>query len=108
MTGKAALIASRSIEAALIVIGVLVPVVPNTSNIVLSWDLLAIVYLAIRISRLRRSGRGRPSAWLTRGIGGRAGLLFTILTSVVGIIAGLSIVLSEDGSEKTFEAMPRR
>lgn len=102
MTGKMALIASRSIEAALIVIGVLVPVAPNTSNIVLSWDVLAVVYLAIRIARLRRSGRGRHSAWLTHGIGGRTGLLFTILTSVVGIIAGLSIVLSEDGTDKTF------
>jgi uncharacterized membrane protein len=105
MTGKAALIASRSIEAALIVIGVLVPLVPNTSNIVLCWDLLAVVYLAIRIGRLRRSGRGRHSDWLTHGIGGRAGLLFTILTSVVGIIAGLSIVLIPDGEDKTYASV---
>jgi uncharacterized membrane protein len=99
MTGKAALIASRTIEAGLIVIGVLVPVIPDTSNIILCWDLLAVIYLAIRISRLRRSGRGAPSAGLSHGLGGRAGLLFTIFTSVVGIIAGLSIVLSEDGDK---------
>ena len=99
MTDKAALIASRTIEVALIVIGVLVVIAPNTSNIILTWDLLAIVYLAIRIARLRRSGRGRPSAGLANGLGGRAGLLFTIFTSVVGIIAGLSIVLSEDGDK---------
>jgi len=105
MAGKAALIASRSIEAALIVLGVLVLFIPNTSNIVLCWDLLAVVYLAIRITRLRRSGRGRHSAWITHGLGGRTGLLFTIFTSVVGIVAGLSIVLSEDGSDKAFASI---
>jgi uncharacterized membrane protein len=99
MTGKVALIASRTIEAALIILGVLVLVVTDTSSIILVWDLLAIVYLAIRISRLRRSGRGRPSAGLTHGLGGRAGLLFTIFTSAVGIVAGLSIVLSPEGDK---------
>lgn len=105
MKGKAALVASRIIEAALIVLGVLVVVVPNTSNILLCWDLLAVAYLAIRIARLRRSGRDRNSAWLTHGLGGRAGLWFTIFTSVVGIIAGLSIVLSEDGGDKAFASL---
>jgi uncharacterized membrane protein len=99
MTGKVAFIASRTIEAALIVLGVMVLFIPNTSNIILVWDLLAVVYLAIRIGRLRRSGRGRPSTGLTHGLGGRAGLLFTVFTSAVGIIAGLSIVLSTDGDK---------
>jgi uncharacterized membrane protein len=99
MAGKAALIASRTIEAALIIIGVLVVVANDTSNIILVWDLLAIVYLAIRIARLRRSGRHGHPAGISNGLGGRAGLIFTIFTSLVGIIAGLSIVLSEDAEK---------
>jgi uncharacterized membrane protein len=102
MTGKMAFIASRIIEVALIVLGVLVLFAGQPEGFILGWDLLAVIYIGIRMSRLRRDGRGRATGWLERGLGGRAGLLFTIFASVVGITAGLSIVLSEDGAEKQF------
>src|SRR5690349_777331 len=99
MAGKAALIASRSIEAALITIGVLVVLIEDNILLLFVWDLLAIAYLAIRIARLRRSGRHGHPAGLSNGLGGRAGLIFTIFTSLVGIIAGLSIVLSTESDK---------
>jgi len=103
MASKAALIASRFIEAALIVLGIVVLFAEGdfTNIVLLFWDALAVAYLLIRIRRLRRSGKGLANGWLAQGIGGRIGLLFTILTSVVGIGAGLSIVASEDGFDKT-------
>ncbi|MBB2946462.1 putative membrane protein [Actinoplanes lutulentus] len=108
MAGKAALIASRFIEVALLVAGALVFVAPEPNRITLVWDILAIVYLAIRMSRLRRDGRGKATAWLAHGLGGRTGLIFTIFTSLVGLSAGVS-VLFEEGADKTnaaFVAVP--
>ncbi|MCO8275530.1 DUF1345 domain-containing protein [Actinoplanes sp. TRM 88003] len=100
MTSKVALITSRFIEAALIVLGVMVVVLENTTVWIACWDLLAVVYIATRIRSLRRARNGDSAGWLSHGLGGRAGLIFTIFTSLVGIIAGLMIVLSEDGDQQ--------
>lgn len=100
MTSKAAFLASRSIEAALIVLGILVIFAESTDVVILFWDLLAMVYLSIRVTRLRRARRSERSEGLDRGLGGRAGLAFTVFTSVTGIVAGLSIVMSEGADEK--------
>ncbi|MEU8821703.1 DUF1345 domain-containing protein [Actinoplanes sp. NPDC048796] len=103
MVSKAALIVSRSIEASLILLGFLVLFTSGdlTNFILLAWDVLAGCYLVIRIGRLRRSGKDAATGWLAHGVGGRAGLMFTVFTSLVGIGAGLSIVASEDGVAKT-------
>jgi uncharacterized membrane protein len=100
MSSKAALVASRIIEAALIVLGIVLLFTPDTTNPLLFWDLLAIVYLAIRVGRLRRSRRSESAGWLAHGLGGRAGLVFTVFASLVGITAGVAIVLSEDGADR--------
>ncbi|GAA0486176.1 hypothetical protein Ade02nite_09890 [Paractinoplanes deccanensis] len=101
MTGKATLVLSRIIEAALILLGVLVVSLDDPWEFVSLgfWDVIAIAYLAIRIRRLRRSHRDDSTEWLARGIGGRWGLTFTIFTSMVGIVAGLGIVIS-DGDQQ--------
>ena len=99
MTSKAAFAASRVIEAALIILGVSVLFL-DTDGIIVWWDLLAVSYLAIRITRLRRNRHSARTEWLDRGLGGRAGLVFTVFTSIVGIVAGLSIVMSNDAAEK--------
>jgi len=98
---RAAFYASRFIEALLIVLGLLVLIDDDTALALLCWDVLAMIYLAIRIARLRRSRHSTRTEWLTSGLGGRAGLIFTIFTSLVGIGAGLSIVTSGDGLDKT-------
>jgi uncharacterized membrane protein len=102
MVGKAAFIVSRFIEAALIVLGIVVLFTSGdaTNIILLGWDVLALCYLVVRIRRLRRAKHSTTDGWLSQGIGGRAGLMFTIFTSVVGIGAGLSIVATEDGAAK--------
>jgi uncharacterized membrane protein len=79
--------------------------VPDTSLYIALWDLLAIAYLCIRVSRLRRSRNGDRMEWLDRGLGGRLGLIFTVFTSIVGITAGLAIVMSENADEKTVNSL---
>ncbi|GLY97327.1 DUF1345 domain-containing protein [Actinoplanes sp. NBRC 103695] len=103
MTGKATLYASRTIEALLILCGIMIFVAPTTIGTFLwtaLWGVLAVLYLAIRVTRLRRSKHGTRMEWLTRGIGGGYGLLFTVLTSAVGIGSGFAIVLSENEDDK--------
>ena len=101
---RAAFYASRFIEALLIVLGLLVLIDDDTALALLCWDVLAMIYLAIRIARLRRSRHSTRTEWLTRGLGGRAGLIFTIFTSLVGILAGLTIAF-HDGDDKTVAAL---
>ena len=100
MVKKATLVVSRFIEATLVILGLLIFVVDDVMEVIVFWDVLAVGYLAIRISRLRRARRSDGLAWLDRGLGGRAGLMFTVFTSFVGIVAGLSIVMSENAEEK--------
>jgi uncharacterized membrane protein len=103
MTGKAALFASRTIEVLLVLLGIGL-FVGDSDMFILVWDLLAVVYLWIRVVRMRRSRAGR-SEWLAHGVGGRFGLVFTIFASLVGIGAGLGIVMSESDAEKAFSAL---
>ncbi|MCM4083444.1 DUF1345 domain-containing protein [Paractinoplanes hotanensis] len=97
------LIISRFIEALLILIAFPILTADDAIPYILLWTLLAIVYVAIRVSRLRRSHKGRME-WLTRGLSGRLGLIFTIVTSFIGITAGLSITLAESDEDKFINA----
>ncbi len=99
MIGKTSLIASRVIEAGLILLGIAIFSVEDNIGYILFWDVLAVVYLAIRVVRLKRSKRDGTMAWLNRGLGGRLGLIFTIATSLVGIAAGLTITLSDEANK---------
>ena len=84
---------SRVIEVVLIALGIMVFV---SAELVwtAAWDVFALVYLGIRVARVRASRRGRQSAdWLRLALGPRAGLLFTLFSGIVGITAGLSIVM---------------
>ncbi|MGW7532803.1 DUF1345 domain-containing protein [Amycolatopsis sp. NPDC054798] len=97
MFTKLALAASRMVELILLILGILTFVQDDNVVALLFWDLLALVYLGIRIARVSRSRKtGRTNArWLKGVLGRRLGLLFTLLTSLVGVTAGLSIVLPE-------------
>ncbi|WP_127500632.1 DUF1345 domain-containing protein [Actinoplanes solisilvae] len=105
MTSKATLFFSRSVEALLIVLGAVIFFFTDGDEqllAILAWDLIAILYIIVRVLRLRRSGRSTErTEWLTRGLGGKAGLAFTIFTSIVGITAGLLIVI-EEGDQQAF------
>lgn len=95
---------SRMIEAALIILGVCTFALDSMLYIAL-WNFVGILYLAIRIRRLRsKRGLDDGDAWLKRTLGPRLGLLFTIFASLVGITAGLSIVMGDDNSEETLIA----
>jgi uncharacterized membrane protein len=89
------LVFSRLVEAALIGLGVWMMVTTTLLPMAL-WDLLAIVYLTIRIVRVVRSKRhgGDQAEWLGMLLGRRSGLLLTLFTSVVGITSGLAIALN--------------
>ncbi|MGW1626919.1 DUF1345 domain-containing protein [Streptomyces sp. NPDC002172] len=68
------------------------------------WDLLALVYLSTRVSRLRSRKNhvdGEDTEWLRSIQGRRTGYLFTVLTAVIGITAGVLIVINKgnDGAE---------
>ncbi|SER88842.1 Uncharacterized membrane protein [Lentzea xinjiangensis] len=92
---------SRAIEAVLILLGVMIFFSDNRGWITL-WDVFALIYLGIRVARVRASRRGKLGEnWLSLALGPRAGLLFTIFTSIAGITAGLSIVMGVDGGDET-------
>lgn len=93
MARGVSLVLSRLIEAGLILLGIAVLSVNNLLPLAL-WDLLAVVYLVIRIVRVVRSKRhtGDQAEWLGMLLGRRSGLLLTLVTSVVGISSGLLIV----------------
>ncbi|MFJ8814715.1 DUF1345 domain-containing protein [Amycolatopsis thermoflava] len=90
MLKKASFAVSRLIEFALLALGVLVFVFDDPV-FVMWWDLLAAVYLGVRIRRVARKTAGTD--WRRSLLGGRGGLFFTVFTSVVGITCGLTIVL---------------
>lgn len=90
MLKKASFAVSRLIEFALLALGVLVFVFDDPV-FVMWWDLLAAVYLGVRIRRVARKSAGPD--WRRSLLGGRGGLFFTVFTSVVGITCGLTIVL---------------
>ncbi|MEV1291771.1 DUF1345 domain-containing protein [Pseudonocardia sp. NPDC049635] len=97
MVARLPLIVSRVIEFALIALGVAV-FVQESVLVVLAWDVLALVYLVVRLGRLVRAARRPPGAedvWLRNVLGGRSGLLLTTITSLAGISAGLIIVIGD-------------
>jgi uncharacterized membrane protein len=112
MKSKATLFFSRTIEAALIVLGVVIVFFTDgdaETLAILGWDLIAVFYIIVRVVRLRRSGRSTErTEWLARGLGGKAGLAFTIFTSLVGIVAGLLIVTNsgEQQDDAKFVGVP--
>src|SRR5687768_6484810 len=95
------IVLSRIIEGTLVLLGV--PIffaeVGDTRWIAL-WDLIAVVYLTIRVIRLSRSKRAGDDqgAWVKTAPGRRSGTVFTLFTSLVGITSGLTIVLIEEGT----------
>ncbi|GAA1403202.1 hypothetical protein GCM10009613_64040 [Pseudonocardia kongjuensis] len=97
MSARLSLITSRVIEFALVLLGVAVFIDENLA-ILLLWDLLAVLYLTIRVRRLVRSARdrgGTDGGWLRSALGGRSGFLLTTITSLAGITAGLMIVIGD-------------
>ena len=96
------IVVSRIIEGTLVLLGV--PIffaeVGDTRWIAL-WDLIAIIYLTIRVIRLSRSKRAGDDqgAWVKSALGRRSGTVFTLFTSLVGITSGLTIVLIEEGTQ---------
>lgn len=99
MIKTAQFVLSRAIEAVLILLGVMVFVSESMLWTAL-WDLFAVIYLGIRIARVRAGRRGRQgSDWLRSALGPRAGLVFTLFTSTVGITAGLAIVMGVEGGD---------
>jgi uncharacterized membrane protein len=94
------IVLSRIIESTLVLLGV--PIFwTDDSRWIALWDLIAVVYLAIRVIRLRRGKRAGDDqgAWVKSALGRRSGTLFTLFTSVIGIMSGLTIVLTQEGSD---------
>ncbi|ATY10218.1 DUF1345 domain-containing protein [Amycolatopsis sp. AA4] len=106
MFTKLALAVSRLVELVLLVLGIAALVQDNNVPVLLFWDLLALIYLGIRIARVSRSRKidHTDSRWLKGVLGRRLGLLFTLLTSLVGVTSGLSIVLPETAGIDPTEA----
>ncbi|SDP42322.1 DUF1345 domain-containing protein [Lentzea jiangxiensis] len=84
---------SRAIEVVLIALGVMV-FISAEQVWTAAWDVVAVIYLGVRIARVRASRRGKQSDdWLRLALGPRAGLWFTVFSGIVGITAGVSIVM---------------
>ncbi|MGM1065334.1 DUF1345 domain-containing protein [Saccharothrix sp. Mg75] len=102
MRSRPSIVLSRIIEGVLVLLGV--PIffaeVEDIRWIAL-WDLIAVVYLAIRVIRLSRGKRAGDDqgAWVKNALGRRSGTLFTLFTSLIGITSGLTIVLVEEGTQ---------
>ncbi|MGW5652707.1 DUF1345 domain-containing protein [Streptomyces humi] len=96
---------SRAIEAVLILLGIAIAVLEKHMMLYIGlWDLLALVYLSTRVSRLRSRKNhvdGEDTEWLRSIQGRRTGYLFTVLTAIIGITAGVLIVVNKgnDGAE---------
>ncbi|WP_018218381.1 DUF1345 domain-containing protein [Salinispora vitiensis] len=96
---------SRLIEVTLIALGVFIILWDQSLGYIALWDLTGMLYLAIRIRRLRgKRGLDESDAWLKRTLGPRLGLLFTIFASLVGITAGIVIVMGGDNELETLIA----
>lgn len=101
MIKSAQFVLSRIIEVVLIALGIMV-FVTSDQLWTAAWDVFALVYLGIRVARVRASRRGRQSGdWLRLALGPRAGLLFTFFSGMVGITAGLLIVMGPDDAGET-------
>lgn len=90
---------SRLVELALIALGLMSIFWPSDSVatdvfITLGWNLVALLYLGIRLRRVRRSRKRKDSGWQAALVGRRYGLLITLPASLVGISAGLNIALN--------------
>jgi uncharacterized membrane protein len=98
---KAAFVMSRIVEGVLILLGIVIFIVDKSTPYIAVWDVVAVVYLSIRVMRLRRDKQPvNDQADRLKGmLGPRLGLLFTLLASLVGIIAGLTIVIGDDNAE---------
>lgn len=98
MRFRLSLVLSRINEITLILLGVPISISEDISWIAI-WDLLAVIYLAVRITRLRRAKRAGDDqgAWVRTALGRRTGTVFTLITSFIGITAGLAIVITDKG-----------
>ncbi|ANZ41749.1 hypothetical protein BBK82_43200 [Lentzea guizhouensis] len=102
MRFRLSIVLSRIIEATLALLGIPIFLAEvNDTRWIALWDLIAIVYLAIRVIRLGRGKRAGDDqgAWVKSALGRRSGTLFTLFTSLVGITSGLTIVLIEEGTQ---------
>jgi uncharacterized membrane protein len=95
------LVLSRTTEATLVLLGVPIFLFDDIRWIAL-WDVIAVVYLAFRVIRLSRGKRAGDDrgAWVKSALGRRSGTLFTLFTSFIGIMSGLTIVLTEEGTQE--------
>ncbi|HUQ58378.1 DUF1345 domain-containing protein [Lentzea sp.] len=91
---------SRIIESTLVLLGVPIFLSDDIRWIAL-WDIIAVVYLAIRVIRLSRGKRAGDDqgAWVKSTLGRRSGTLFTLFTSFTGITSGLTIAVTEEGTQ---------
>lgn len=94
------IVLSRIIEGTLVLLGVPIFWSDDVRWIAL-WDVIAVVYLAIRVIRLSRGKRAGDDkgAWVRSALGRRSGTLFTLFTSFIGIMSGLLIVVTEEGTQ---------
>ncbi|MEV6712766.1 DUF1345 domain-containing protein [Lentzea sp. NPDC051208] len=93
MIKKVKFVLSRVIEVALIALGVMVFLTAEQVWTA-AWDVFALIYLGIRVARVRASRRGKQSDdWLHLALGPRVGMLFTVFSGIVGITAGVFIVM---------------
>lgn len=81
-------------------------VVNDDFLVLLAWTLAAIGYLLIRGRRIRRVRLGRDPDWRDALMPRRLGYLFTLLISLTGIGAGLSIVIGDRFDEALFDGIP--
>ncbi|MFF4903041.1 DUF1345 domain-containing protein [Streptomyces sp. NPDC001068] len=103
MFNRVTLFTSRVIEAVLILLGVAIAVLEKHTLLYIGlWDLLALIYLSTRVFRLRTRKNHVDSddmEWLKNIQGRRTGYLFTVLTAVIGITAGVLIVLNKGNDD---------
>ncbi|MFD9739735.1 DUF1345 domain-containing protein [Umezawaea sp. NPDC059074] len=100
MSFTPSLLPSRLIEAALVLLGIPIFWSDDIGWIGL-WDLVAVLYLVVRVTRLTRSKKAGDDqgAWVRSALGRRSGTVFTLFTSIIGIMSGLTIVLTEKGTD---------
>ncbi|MFE9611473.1 DUF1345 domain-containing protein [Streptomyces sp. NPDC006012] len=91
---------SRILEAVLILLGIAIAVLETHTMLYIGlWDILALVYLTTRVLRLRSRKNhtdDENTEWLKNIQGRRTGYLFTLLTAIIGITAGVLIVINKD------------
>ncbi|WP_328992000.1 DUF1345 domain-containing protein [Kribbella sp. NBC_01245] len=73
---------------------------PSMNTALLGWNLLALLYLVVRVSRAFRLRPITETAWLVGPLAWRrARFVFTLLTSLIGIGCGLDIVATSNSDE---------